>query len=80
MTMSTSTEDSSENMSKKCKSSTNLASALSTKSKKFEMITDAGGCTCAAKFPKRQEQYVITVWITYSGILSIYPSDGEEEN
>ena len=29
---------------------------------------------------KRHEQFFITVWISYSGILSVYPSDRRNEN
>ena len=48
----------------------------------------AGGCTYAptlpqdttsAKTEKKKYQYYITVWIVYSGILSVYPSDGHDE-
>ena len=28
---------------------------------------------------KKKYQYYITVWIMYSGILSVYPSDGHDE-
>ena len=78
---------SSVKMSKKSKSEGYSRTDSSTKLTTRALSSGAGGCTYPPTLPQdttsakteKKYQYYITVWIVYSGILSVFPSDGHNK-